>query len=798
MTSRRARLALLALLLGCSSPSPGSTDAGVDTGPSDAGTDAFLAPDAWMPDTGVDAGPAPMPHAAAAPVSQWVDPMIGTDGLGYNDLGNTYPGPAWPFGMVHPGPDTGNELGMGAGFQHTAGYRARDAYITGFSHTRMSGTGVNDYGVIALMPTIGATLERTATGGLVAHYDHATEHAAPGRYEVVLDSPTFGGGTIGVELTASPRVGFHRITFPSSGEPAIFVDLAHAQTDVSTPAIDATLDPTAHEIAGSVHFVGGYSDRFGGVTMYFVMRFDQAFATYGGWDVAPPSPAPDAGVVVGPGMLHPNQTGRTQTSGGFYVTFPTGAVVRAAVGISYVDLAGARANLDAEDRGLDFDAARAAAVAEWERRLSVMELEGRSDTDFRLAYTALYHAMLMPTLATDVDGRYRGVDMQVATASGFTYYTDFSLWDTYRTEHSLIALVEPDTQLDFVRSMMAMAEVYGHYPRWPLGTGETDGMLGDPAAVVIADSWARGIRGFDLTHAYEMFLPAADGTAPGRGGIHSYTTLGYVSAEEGGSEASMTMEYAIADAALASMAHALGRTDDETRFTMRSHNYRNLWDPAQGFFVGRRADGTFVHLVSPNLWDDMYAEGDAQQYLWLAPQDPDGLATALGGTDAALTRLRAFFDASTRERHGILSPAYYWQGNEPDIHVPYLFAAWGAPAEAGVWSRWALRTFYSTAMNGLPGNDDAGTMSAWLLFTELGLYPIAGTDQYWIGCPLFTRATLHLPGGDLVIEAPDAWDPRPVTTGLTRDGVAIPRDRIAHDSLVHGTTLHFDVSDQLP
>ena len=745
-----------------------------DAAPTDAGTDSPRI-DAWAPDTGPgDAGPLPATHAAATPLAQWVDTMIGTGGTGFNDLGAAHPGPQWPFGMIRPGADTCNSMGLAATFTHTSGYHSGDTHISGFSHTRMHGTGINDYGVVALMPTIGATVDRTTpVTGLIAPMIAGTEHAAPGRYEVSIGD---AASPIGVELTASARVGFHRITFPANGEAAIFVDLAHTQPGVTIVAATGTIDPAAHEISGSIHFSGGYSDRFGGVTMYFVMRFDGAFTTHGTWE---------------PGMLHADALGRTDVTGGLYVTFPPHSVVRAGVAVSFVDVAGARANLDAEDRALDFDAARAAAVAEWERRLGVLELEGRDESDFRLTYTALYHSLLMPTLATDVDHRYRGTDQMIATASDFTYYTDFSMWDTYRTLHSLISLIDPTTQNDFVRSMMAMAEALGQYPRWPLGTGETDGMIGDPAAVIVYDSWARGVRDFDLMHAYEMFVPIADGTRPGRGGVTSYTTLGYVSREEG--NAAMTMEYAIADDSIAHMAHELGLSADEARFHGRSLNYQHTYDPAQGYFVARHADGSFVR-VNPNTWDDSYAEGDAHQYLWLAPHDPEGLATTLGGTEMALGRLRDLFAHSAAERHTPAPPVWYWQGNEPDIHVPYLFALWGSPDETQVWARWALRAFYKEGPLGLPGNDDGGTMSAWLLFTELGFYPLAGSDQYVVGSPLFSHATLHLPGGDLVIEAPSAWNPYPYVTSLTLNGTEIPRVRLSQAQIAHGATLHFEQS----
>jgi predicted alpha-1,2-mannosidase len=343
--------------------------------------------------------------------------------------------------------------------------------------------------------------------------------------------------------------------------------------------------------------------------------------------------------------------------------------------------------------------------------------------------------------------------------------------------------------------MMAMAEQNGWYPRWPLGIGETLGMLGEPAAIVIADTWIKGVRDFDLEHAYELFDATAYGDPAGgggRSGMEPYLRLGWVSIENGGSAASRTLEFAYADDALATMAHELGRADEEAALRARGRNYANLWDPAQELLVGRREDGSFG-TVRPTVWDDVYAEGNAWQYLWLAPHDLEGLAETLGGRDRLLERLAYFFDQSARERRTGLPPAWYWHGNEPDLHAPWIFGALGDADATARWAAWAREVHYDDTPLGLPGNDDGGTMSAWYLFAALGFYPLAGESYYVIGSPRVTRAVVHLPAGDLVIEAPEAANGVVYVQRLTLDGEEIPRDRIEHARLATGGTLRFEL-----
>lgn len=724
-----------------------------------------------------DAGPPPEPHAAAAPLIQWVDPFIGTGGIGFNDIGSTYPGPGMPFGMIHPGPDTMGETGAPS-HTHCAGYAYGDPYIRAFSHTRMNGTGIADYGIVALMPTVGMTPARTTRDGHRSRFEKSTEHASPGFYEVTLDE-----GNIHVELTAALRAAISRYTWEPGADAVVLLDAGHALQGVAIDDATITVIPAAREIEGSITFRGQYSGNFGGMTIHFVARFDRDFASHGVWQA---------------GILHEGETARTGPDTGAWARFDatTDRDVEVAVAISFLDVARARMNLEAEAAVIDLDAMRAAAEAAWETELGRIEIEGRYERDFEIFYTSLYRAFLMPTLATEADGHYRGIDREEHVADGFTYYTDLSLWDTYRTFHPLTAMLVPDRASDFVRSLMAMAEQHGAYPRWPLGTGETGGMLGDGAVIAIADAWARGVRDFDLMHAYELARLSADGdpAGAGRGSMEPYLRLGYTPVEAGGSAVSKTMEFAYADAAVGAMARALGLDADADRYEARGRNYRNTYDAARGFFVGRHEDGTFVAEYDETIWDDAYAEGNGWQYLWLAPQDPVGLAETLGGEATALARLTRFFEEAEGERRWLAPPAWYWHGNEPDLHAPYLFALWGDHDGTARWSTWARETFYGDDELGLPGNDDGGTLTAWYVFASLGLYAIAGGEDYVIGTPLWTRAEVHLPGGDLVIEAPAAAPRVIYARSVTWDGRAIPPTTITHGEIAAGGTLRFELS----
>jgi predicted alpha-1,2-mannosidase len=784
---KRARLVLALAPLACGTPTAGPGDTGSSSGAKVDSTGSSSGGDA-SPTIGTDTGdsttseelPPPTGTPAAAPLVQWVDPFIGTGGKGYG-TGSAFPGPQVPFGLARPGPDTALPGGLALSFAHCSGYSFEDTVVMGFSQTRMHGTGIVDYGAVSFMPTLGFDADKAAPKGAMQAFDKASEQASPGRYALTL------ADGIGVELTATARVGLHRFSFPAGQPAAVILDLARVLPDVEV--VDATLeiDPEGAGVRGFMHVSGGYSSRAGGVKLYYAARFSRPLTGHGVWQ---------------DDVIAADETTRNGTTVGGYFEFAGDQPVVLGVGISLVDVEHAAENLAAEAPELDFDAARTAAVAAWEAALSRVELHGRSERDFEIFYTALYHTLLMPTLAGDVDGSYRGLDMQVHTAD-FDYYTDLSLWDTFRTEHPLLTLLYPEHQVNFLRSLTRMARDGGWMPRWPLGTGYTGGMLGESATIVFADSYLKGltIPADELELAYAAMRETAtepvppNSPYPGRSAVLDYIALGYVPLESGGSSVSWTLESAYDDNALADLAAALGELDDEAMFRARAGNYRNTYDPVTGLMIARRKDGSFVTDVDPLVWQDYYAEGNALQYLWYAPHDLEGLAELMGGRDVLLDRLRELFDASAAESITIQPQEYYWHGNEPDLHAAFIFSALGRPDESAKWSRWIGEKRYADHSAGLAGNDDAGTLSAWYVLASTGLYPIAGSDTYLVGSPRFTRMTLHLAGGDLVIDAPAASADAIYVDDLRLDGAAISTPRLRHAQLAGGGLLEFDLSE---
>lgn len=724
-------------------------------------------------DAGVDAQ-SPDPVAASEPYVDHVDPFVGTGGAGYG-VGSAFPGAQVPFGMARPSPDTSIE-GRAPSFAHCSGYSYADTHIDAFSHTRMHGTGIVDYGVVSVMPTLGMSEAKTSESGYRSAFSHSTEEAAPGYYAVTLEDTN-----IRVELTATEHAALHRWTFPAGSDAVVVMDNGHAASNVSVLDADMSVDAEAHELSGFVHFSGGYSERFGGMPVYFVARFLAPFARFG---------------VFSDGVLRESETHATGASSGAYVAFDVSgdASIEAAVGLSFTDVAHARMNLDAEVPSIDFNVARTDASAAWETQLQRIEVEGRDVRDFTRFYTALYHVFMMPTIAMDVDGTYRGMDGDVHVAEGFRYYTDFSLWDTFRTLHPLLALIAPEKQRDFLMSLLAMGNDAGAIDRWPLGVGYTNGMVGDSAALVFADSVKKGISDFDVARAYELLRASAMGplegsSYEGRSGIEAYIDRHYVPSDEGSASVSRTLEYAYDDFGLARLAEHLGSDADRLLFDERSRNYRNLYDPAQQFFVARSAAGDFVALESSTGWDNAYTEGNAWQYLWYAPHDLPGLFDVLGGESAARARLDDFFTRSRSAVHTALPDLYYWHGNEPDLHAAFVYAALGDQSEASAVSHWILSERYGLDPAGLSGNDDAGTLSAWFVFASSGIYPIAGTGDYLLGGPIFTRVLMHLEDGDLEIMAPNA---SPSVTRLRQtklDSVNVDRAMVAHEALRHGAHL---------
>lgn len=741
----------------------------------DAATDAPAVEDVTKPDVPPVDVPPPDPVRATAPYVRYANPLVGTGGLGFG-TGSAFPGPQRPFGFARPGPDSSNERGDAPVFSHCAGYSYPDTHVGAFSQLHMHGTGIVDYGSLGFMPTVGMSAAKTRAENRLERYRHERETVEPGYYRVAFDNSE----TV-TEITATDHVALYRVAFAAGADGHLLFDVGHTLSDVRVTAGSVEVDPAMNELRGRVTIEGGYSNRNGGVELHWVARLSRPLTGAGTW---------------ADGALHAGGRSETGTTVGAYVPVTTASdrTVTVAIGMSFTDIDHARANLVAEANDLDFDRARRETTAVWESLLSRVRVEARGETELRKVYSAVYHTLLMPALASDADGTYRGVDKMVRQANGFRYYTDLSLWDTYRSEHPWLSLVYPEYQRDFVRSIMAMGEVLGYYPRWPLGTGETGGMLGDCGALMVADSWLRGVRDYDVDRAWAIARAGAFASPSRRDALDDYLSLRYVPAQGNNSSASKTMEYAYADGALSRMARGLGHTADADALAMRATNYRMLYDPAQTWMVGRNRDGSFVQLPRAESWNDVYAEGNAWQYLWFAPHDLDGLATLLGGRERFLARLDDMFVRSVRAPRNGLPDVYYWHGNEPDIHAPWMPSAFDDFAASSRYVDWVRRTRYTAGPDGIPGNDDGGTMSAWYAFAALGMFPLAGTEDWLLAAPSVTSAEVSIAGGrTLRVTAPAAGTGATRSRALRWGTETLAHPRLTQAQVAQGGTMAFEL-----
>ncbi len=745
------RYSLLAVLAS-GSLACGSGPAPPDSNATDASSRDALAPDVHDVDAvSVDVIPAE-PVRASAPFVRYVDPLLGSGGVGFN-VGSIYPGPQAPFGLARPSPDTSSATGA-AGFSHCAGYAYDDTFIDGFSQLHLQGAGIVDYGNLGVMPAHRMDLSRTTQRGRRLAFSHRDERASPGRYDVALG---VAAEQIRAELTATRNVALYRFTYAAGAAPTLIVDTAHALPGVTVSSGAIRWDSSRRLISGHAHVQGGYSGRYGGVRAYFA-------AVIGG-----AAPVARATVFVANEL----RAGVTEATGapapGLAVEWPEAAApvtVELRVGLSFVDSEHALANLEAEAPFAQaFDAVRARAEAEWESRLARVEIASRDPSVLRQFYTALYHAQQMPVRAQDSDGAYRALDGEVRNPPAtdpVAHYTDWSLWDTFRAAQPLIAWLYPADATAQFRSLVQDARDTGRIDRWALGHGMTGGMLGDSAAIVLADGLRWGLDLGDLRPAYTALRASADGPITALGGYGGrtrtadYVRLGYVPSDGVGGSVSHTLEYAYNDRALSHFAVALGESEDAARYLQRSYGYRAHWDPAQQLLVAKSAAGTFAVLEDSARFSDDYVEGNAWHYLWYAPHDVDGMATLMGGREAVLARWEQFFERSRAERRQPFPSRNYWHSNEPCLHLPWLGSRLGRASSAARWVRFATARYYAEGPEGLPGNDDGGTMSAWYIFSALGLFPVAATGEVWVSSPLVTHATVHHEGGDWTLDAPEA------------------------------------------
>ncbi|AMJ57399.1 GH92 family glycosyl hydrolase [Stenotrophomonas sp. KCTC 12332] len=748
---------------------------------------ATVATSSLAPSSAMAASPAANEAAYAA-----VNPFIGTGGEGH-----TYPGAAVPYGMVQLSPDTRIQSRKD-GYGWAAGYRYDDSTIVGFSHTHFSGTGHSDLGDLLLMPTTGALkLERgnpdQPLSGYTSRFSHASETAQPGYYAVTLDDYK-----VRAELTASARVGMHRYSFPA-GKPAhVVLDLRTSMYDYPGKILWSRVRVRPNGTITGFRETRGWAP---GRQLYFAMRFSQPLSGHQlhdtEQDVAYKGFPP-------PGEKDPAQ--RAQIEGrqlvaAFDVAPEAGKPLLVKVAISPVSEEGAIANLDAEAPGWDFDGMRAAAKQQWSEALGAVEAQGSADERTRF-YTALYHTLLGPTLFMDSDGRYRGPDNAVHQAKGWTNYSTFSLWDTYRALHPLATLVQPPQRTnDFVNSLLASRREspYGVLPVWSFHGLETWCMIGYHAVPVIADAYMKGIRGYDTEEALQAMVASAN-YGP-YDGIAQYRELGYVPIDEEGEAASKTLEYAYDDWTIAQVAKDMGKTEVASEFNKRAANWKHAFDPGTGFMRARKRDGSFREPFDPSAsgYGTDFTEGNAWQYSWYVPQDVAGLAAAHGGSDKLLQRLDDVFEAKVdpsifahmEDITGLIG--WYAHGNEPSHHVAYLYAHAGQPWRTQARLKQIMDTQYAARPDGLAGNDDLGQMSAWYVFTALGFYPVTpGSNQYIIGRPFLPQATLNLPDGKRFSIVATGLDAAHTYVGsVSLNGRPLDRAYVTHQEIVAGGELRF-------
>ena len=730
--------------------------------------------------------------AQPAPIDA-VDPMIGTGGEGH-----TFPGATAPFGMVQLSPDTDTGCELRACYSHAAGYRYEDPTIQGFSHTHFSGAGHSDLGDVLVMPQAGAAVQldpgdpKVANSGYRSRFDHASEVVHPGYYAVTL-----ADSGVRAELTAGTRVGVHRYRFPAGQAAHLVIDLRSSLYNYPGKILWSGLHLRPDGVVTGFRETRGWAP---GRKLYFAMRFSAPLAGHAFLDRD--TAVPYKG-FQGPGRgsdALPEKLGRALEARLDFGVLSAPLEVK--VGLSGVDENAALANLDAEPG--DFDAVRARTMAAWEQALGVLAIDAPAPMRTGV-YTALYHALLAPGVWSDADGRYRGPDDQVHQADGFTFRSTFSLWDTFRAEHPLLTLVQPErTTSDIVRSLVASREqsAFGILPVWQFAGRETWTMIGYHAAPVIADAYLKGLRGFDADAALDAMVASAS-YAP-YGGLGEYMKRGYVPIDKEPEAASKTVEYAYDDWTIARMARDMGRLDVADRFDKRAANWRNSFDAKTGWLRARLSTGPFRTPFDPTAinYGSDYTEGNAWQYSWFMPQDEAGLIRLLGGDAKAVAKLDAMFDfdmskvdySHAEDIAGLIGQ--YIHGNEPSHHVAYLYDYAGAPWRTQERLRQIVGSQYKSTPDGLAGNDDLGQMSAWLVFTALGFYPVApGSNQYVIGRPFIDRATLALPNGkQFVVIADGLADSNQYIGKVTLNGRSIDRSYLTDAEIRAGGELRFTMT----
>ena len=727
-----------------------------------------------------------------ADVIDYIDPLIGTGGEAFG-AGSVPPGPQMPWGMIRPSPDTCLDDGIVIPYHHFGGYHFQDTHIRCFSHTHMDGSGIPDLGTLGLMVTAQpVSPEMIELQSWWSTFSHDTEIARAGYYEVLLDQPQ-----VRWQLSSHVHAAVHRLTMTDSESPLnLIIDAGHAVITSDIKNATVHVDPAMGKICGFSLIAGDFSGRIGGggATIYYcILLNDTNFQAFGVWE----------------GMkVFPASTSAVGKKAGAFFTYPANRaerIVEVRVGISYISVDNAWSHLQEEVGKVSLEELVTLNQNAWRQQLTRVNVTMGNPSLQTMFYTALYHAMLAPTTFSETGGEYLGFDKAVHTLDlnvHSRYLTDMSIWDTHRSVAPLYDLLYPSVQSDIVHSLQLMYEQGGDIPRWPFLSGYTACMIGTHANQVILDAVRKGIPGFNASKLYEgMRLQATDPNRPhvGRDDLTDYATKGYVCNDKSGQAVSKTLAYAFDDWAVGQLAHILGYEEDAAFFGNRSGNYRHLWDGERQLMCPRDCDGTLhcpniVEAALPQPFLRPYDEGDAWQWTWFVPHDLAGLAELFGGKPAMLKRLSFFFEHTDDFPGTELPNPMYWAGNEPDILAPWIMSVLGDGAMTQQWTRWIALNYYSTQPDGIPGNDDYGTLSSWLWWCMLGMYPLTGTNDYALGSPLVEKATLQLGTGHLLsIETSnfangDAWKVQTITW----NGTPLAGWTISHAQISQGGILHFE------
>jgi predicted alpha-1,2-mannosidase len=691
---------------------------------------------------------------------QYVDPFIGSGGHGH-----TFPGATLPFGMIQLSPDTR----IDGSWDGCSGYHASDTLIYGFSHTHLSGTGCSDYGDILLMPSTG---EPSLDNKIYASgFSHSTEKASPGYYSVLLKN-----GGIRVELAASTRTGMHKYIFPKAGSGNIVIDLLHR---------DKTLESRL-EVLDKTHIEGMRRSQAWAKNqqIYFSLEFSRPFKS--------------SLLLADAREGESNASGRDR-GGVFTFAVAAGDSILVKIGISTVSMEGARKNLNAEIPGWDFLLLKEEAEATWEKELEKIEVTSPDKTKLKIFYTALYHTLIQPNLNMDVDSMYRGRDNAIHRAKGFSYYSVFSLWDTFRAVHPLYTIIEPKRTADFINTFLAQYREGGRLPVWDLASNETDCMIGYHAVSVITDAAAKGISGFDPWKALEAMKSTANGK---RFGVPAYIRQGFLSAEDEPESVSKTLEYAYDDWCISRMASLLDKAGDVKEYLHRSQSYRNLFDPGTGFMRPRR-NGCWLDPFDPKEVNNYYTEANAWQYTFFVPHDLPHYIQMMGGPEKFAAKLDSLFStgSQTTGRNQIDISGFigqYAHGNEPSHHIAYLYNFCGQPWKTQERVHQILTEFYKATPDGIIGNEDCGQLSAWYVLSSLGFYPVTpGDPVYAIGTPQFTSARVHLENGKVFsINADNLSDENHYVQQVSCTHAQGNPFVLAHTSILTGETLRFEMGSK--